>query len=189
VDVIAELRDAETMQEFDAATNAAQEERANIIRALIRMVRKEREKERIVRICYLLGEYRATEAVLDLAKHVAVEAEVTSENTELPRWGKYPAKEALVKCGSRSIRYMLANLETSDDEKVRELSAMVIWQVMGGGLPRVVDGKEFARVIVTSAMEEQADPAKKLRLRAALKYFKMPKKQLRDEPAGGKKDH
>jgi hypothetical protein len=165
------LRQAETLDEFERATIEAQENRRQFIRSLIRMLRRNPDKERMIRISYLLGEYRATEAMWDLAKCITLEAEVSDEDKEPPRWGKYPAQEALIKCGVRSVPYMVSNLESSGDEKVRELSAMVVWQVIGGGLPRVIDGKKHGRQILENAIDVQTDLAKKARLESALAYF------------------
>lgn len=175
-DFAMKLRQAQTLDEFEEATIQALEKRSEFIRSLIRMLRGNPEKERMIRICYLLGEYRATEAIWDLSKHIKLEDKTTGKLKKYPRWSRYPAQEALIKCGFRSIQYMIKNLETSEDEQVRKLSAMVIWQVIGEGLPRVVDGKEYGRLIVANEADKQTDSAKKMRLASALKYFETPAK-------------
>ena len=148
-----------------------QENRAEIISSLIRTLRKETDKEKKIRICYLLGEYRATEAIFDLAKNITLEAKLSETGDEPPRWFKYPAQDALVKCGTHSIPYMTRNIESSDDELTQKLSVQVIWQVIGEGLPRVLEGKEYAGMIIEKRIDEETDSVKKARLKSSLKYL------------------
>jgi hypothetical protein len=168
---------AQTMEEFEQATFNVQKRRSELIGFLKRMLRRETDNEKKIRICYLLGEYRATEAINDLTHHITLEADVKPFSTEIPRWFKYPAQEALVKCGTRSVPPMILNLETSNDELVRELSATVIWHVIGAGLPREIDGRDYARMIVQNAIDKQSDPVKKEKLQAALGLFVVSKRQ------------
>ena len=112
-----------------------------------------------------------TEAIWDLSKNISLEAQIPDELTEKPLWLKYPAQEALVKCGNRSIRYMLENIESSDNELIQKLSIEVIWQVMGEGLTQVLDGKNYARMIIEKRIDEETDSVKKARLQSSLKYL------------------
>jgi hypothetical protein len=168
--VIKRLQQSETLEEFDRLTRVALKERDENIYSLIRMLRSEPEKEKKIRICYLLGEYKAIEAIWDLAKNITLEAQVSDE-TKLPRWGKYPAQEALIKCGFRSIRYMISNIESSDDKQIQNLSVGVIWLVIGEGLSNYSDGKEYARMIIQKRINQESDPVKKERLEAAFGYL------------------
>ena len=169
--LIGDLQQAQTLEEFERATVEIQEKRSELITSLIRILRNETDKEKKIRICYLLGEYRATEAIWDLSKNISLEAQIPDELTEKPLWLKYPAQEALVKCGNRSIRYMLENIESSDNELIQKLSIEVIWQVMGEGLTQVLDGKNYARMIIEKRIDEETDSVKKARLQSSLKYL------------------
>jgi len=169
--LIGDLQQAQTLEEFDQATMKIQENRAEIISSLIRTLRKETDKEKKIRICYLLGEYRAAEAIFDLAKNITLEAKLSETGDEPPRWFKYPAQDALVKCGTHSIPYMTRNIESSDDELTQKLSVQVIWQVIGEGLPRVLEGKEYAGMIIEKRIDEETDSVKKARLKSSLKYL------------------
>jgi hypothetical protein len=171
-DLVLELNKALTFEEFENAVFTIQEKRSELITSLIRMLRNEYDKEKKIRICYLLGEYRATEAIYDLAKIINLEAEVTNKKSEEPRWYKYPAQEALIKCGYRSIPYMITNIESIDDKLIRELSVQVIWQGIGEGLTPVTDGKEYARMIIEKRMNQESDTSKKARLKLAIDYLK-----------------
>ena len=175
-DLVWDLGQAQTLEEFEQATIKIQEKRSELITFLIRMLRKETEKEKKIRICYLLGQYKATEAIRDLSKNITLEAQV-SDAARLPIWGKYPAQEALIKCGFRSIRYMISNIETSDDKQIQNLSVKVIWLVIGEGLSNYSDGKEYARMIIQKRINQESDPVKKARLEAALVYLANPKKK------------
>lgn len=172
-DLIWPLMQAETLEESDKETAALQESRSQLVTSLIIMLRRSPNREEKIRICFLLGEYRATEAVVDLAEHITLREEITKDIIGTPRWHFYPAQEALAKCGARSIPYMVRTLETSDDEEVRKLSAGVITMIMGQALGTPVEAKTHARLIVEAAMRKQPDQVKKARLKAALSYFKL----------------
>jgi hypothetical protein len=171
-EINADLQQAKTLEEFEKAAFSIQEKRSELITYLIRMLRSETNTEKKIRICYLLGEYRATEAIIDLAKNITLEAQIANEETKIPKWGKYPAQEALIKCGYSSIRYMISNIASSDDKQVRELSTSVIWQIIGEGLSRVADGKEYAQMIIEKSINKETDKVKKERLTLALVYLK-----------------
>ena len=166
-----DFKKAHTLEEIENATNKIQENRSETINSLKRLLETENDKEKRIRICYLLGEYRASEAILDLAKIINLEADIPPFSRELPRWRKYPAQEALVKCGARSIPYMISNIESNDGELIQKLSTEVIWQVMGTGLSRVLDGKDYARMIIEKRINEETDSVKKARLQSSLKYL------------------
>jgi len=166
------LSQAKTLDEFEKATIEAQERRLEFINSLIRMLRSKTDEEKTIRICYILGEYRATEAIFDLAKLITLEYKANVNDKKYPRWSRYPVQEALIKCGSRSIPYMLRNIESSDNKQVQELSAGVIWQVIGEGLKHVLDGKVYARMIIEKRMNEETDFVKKARLKSSLGFLK-----------------
>ncbi|MHC4529568.1 MAG: hypothetical protein ACYS29_16970, partial [Planctomycetota bacterium] len=97
-------------------------------------------------------------------------------------WDRYPVVEALIKIGKPSVRVMIHNIVSSNDKKVRDLSAKVI---------RYIEGREIGRIVLEKAAERQTDPAKKARLKGALDldYFKLPDEKTPDKAAGGKKDN
>jgi HEAT repeat protein len=89
-------------------------------------------------------------------------ADAELRKAETP-WDRYPAVEALIEIGNPSIRAMLAKLEATDDEHVRNLSARVIYHV---------EGPELSKIVVQLAIAQQNDPKKKKRLEAALPLLK-----------------
>jgi hypothetical protein len=121
---------------------------------------KANPKEVTFAIAFLLGFNRMEDSVRFLSPLIALEADMT-ENNHIP-WGRYPVAEALIRIGGPSIPAMMKNIETSDDKKVCELSAEVI---------RYVDGPEIAKFRLEKAMEKQADPGKKAKLKAAVEHI------------------
>ncbi|MDZ4821228.1 MAG: hypothetical protein SGJ20_19885 [Planctomycetota bacterium] len=108
---------------------------------------------------FLLGYYRDEDAVHSLGQHLTLEYKSDRLWKRLPRYGTYPAVEALVRIGKPSVREMLRILETSDDAHERALAARVIYYV---------EGDDLARLVVGFAAERQKDPAKKEKLLAAI---------------------
>ena len=98
----------------------------------------------------LLGEYRATEAVDFLAKHVSYE--VPSILREYHPLDGYPSAKALVKIGNPSIEGIHRRLATPCNEKEVELFAYIIYLIDGDavGMSRLQLGKEQASRIVTA---------------------------------------
>lgn len=168
--VTARLKQARTLEEFEQAAFTIQRHRSELIDTLIRMLRKEDDEERKIRICYLLGEYRASEAAMDLASNITLEAQVPPATSSMLRWYQYPAWEALVKCGNRSIPHILRSIESNDDELRQKLSAQGLWQIMSEGLPHK-DAKEHARMVIQKRIKEVSDPTKKTRLEASLRFL------------------
>jgi hypothetical protein len=116
-------------------------------------------KEANFAIAFLLGFHRMERAVPHLSKFITLETDATEQSRE-GLWERYPAAEALIHIGVPAIPEMIKNIETSDDEKVRKLSARVI---------RHVDGREIAIFRLEKTIERQPDPAKKAKLKAAIK--------------------
>ncbi len=119
-----------------------------------------RSKQTVFCSAFLVGMNRYAEAAGSLARLITLEDEARSPKRR--RWGQYPVAEALVRIGKPVIPAMLRNLETSDDEKTRRLTAKVILRV---------EGVEVAKSLVTSAIAKQQDPERKGRLRSSLVYF------------------
>jgi hypothetical protein len=114
---------------------------------------------------YLLGIYRMEQSVRELSRFITLEYKSIEESREF-LWDRYPIAEALTRIGKPSVSEMLNNIQTSDDEKVREISALVI-----GG----VEGPNVGRFIIETAMKK-AQPIAKIRFQKALEldYFKLP---------------
>lgn len=175
---IAHLSTKERMELIDELSR----ERGEIQRDLIRELRHTTSEEIKITAAFLLGIYRMEEAVRHLAEVITLESKQDELYKRLPLWSRYPVVEALIRIGKPSVRVMIQNIASSDDKKVRELSAKVI---------RYVEGREIGRIVLEKAAEKQTDPAKKARLKGALDldYFKLPEEKTPDKAAGGKKDN
>lgn len=169
---LAALTTAANEDDLDAALDLFIKTQIQVAIGLRTMLGERPLKERAVRICYVLGFCRANSAVEELSKWITLEVPSGKSFRRYPRWVRYPAQEALVRIGVPAIRHMILNLETSDDEKVRYLSARTILEIMRGTARDLTIGKQFARVILSNAADSQEDPEKKRRLQEALKYFK-----------------
>ena len=110
---------------------------------------------------FLLGLYRYAEATDSLANLIVMEDAGRNEKRQSREslWGEYPAVEALIRIGKPSVSAMLRNLESSEDEHVRGLSARVIYYV---------EGPKLAKIVVENAVNEQKDPIKKKLLESSL---------------------
>ena len=112
---------------------------------------------------FLLGRGHYEEAVFPLWRIITLKDKKKPSGYRVDAykelWQEYPAAEALVAIGKPSTRLMLQNLESSDDELVRELSLKII---------RDVEGVEVAQFLIERAITKQQIPAKKERLKNAL---------------------
>lgn len=112
---------------------------------------------------YLLGLYRYSNAVDNLANVITMESTKSSEDDRKSRWQQYPAVEALIVIGKPSVPAMLRNLASSSDQHVRALSARVIFHV---------EGEQIGQLIVESAIAKEDDPVKKQNLETSLPLIK-----------------
>jgi hypothetical protein len=115
---------------------------------------------------YLLGIYRMEQSVRELSKFITLEYISISPESREFLWDRYPIAEALTRIGKPSVSEMLKNIQTSEDEKVREIYALVI-----GG----VEGPNVGRFVIENAMKK-AQPLAKSSLQKALEldYFELP---------------
>lgn len=125
-------------------------DRSDLQTALISQLDESNPKEVNFAIAYLLGMYRMEQAVGSLSKYIALEAETGIEKHSA-LWDRYPVVEALIRIGNPAVPEMLKNIETSQDKKVRELSARVIRYVMGA---------DIAKIVLQSAMQDKSDSVK-----------------------------
>jgi len=149
-----------SLEELHESVSSLADERSEMIGRLMGRFRYEKEPERKIRIAFLLGRYRARQAVVDLSREITLESKKTRrENKELPLWGTYPVAEALARIGCPAIPEMIGNIESSESQQVRELSAWVVKKVYGARLGR--KALEFA-------IEKQTDQHKIANLQDAL---------------------
>jgi hypothetical protein len=142
--------------------------------AVIKELKRSQSDDARACLAFLLGRYRSVEAAEPLSKMIGLKNPSYDRFPGLPLVGAYPAYDALVRIGTPSLRFMVKNLESSDDKTERDLSAQVIWRVLGTAFDNTTrgkKGKELARLFLCKAIEWQSDPAKKKNLESALKYF------------------
>ena len=157
---LASLKSDERMRLLEQVSG----EFADVKSGLISQLDESDPKAVIFSVAFLLGTFREEQSVHHLSKFIAIKSDrPLLPDRRMPIWGDYPVVEALISIGNRAIPEMLKNIESSDDEKVRELSAKVI---------RYVDGPEIAKFRLEKAIERQSDPAKKARLTAAMESIK-----------------
>jgi len=175
MDLRSKLTEAKTLEQLDKVVEEAYLERSKRISDLGRMLHSNINDDLKARVCFLLGEFRAERAMGDLGSIMTFEhsdlEDGAMEITNIPRWFKYPATEALAKCGFRSIPQMVKKLETSDDEEFRKFLVNAIWTNIGTMLPRATDGKKYARQIIEDYIVIQTDPKKKAKLQDTLDYL------------------
>ena len=110
---------------------------------------------------YILGRERLAEGVPVLVANMLLHAPIQLDS-KLPLWGEYPAVQALANIGTPAVGPMLQNLRSSDDAKTRELSLRVL---------RVVEGKEVAHFVLTTAAGQATEPGYRDRLVEAVKVL------------------
>jgi HEAT repeat protein len=143
--------------------NQLSKDRSNLQTKLLSQLDESNPKEVTFGIAYLLGVYRMDQAVRHLSKYIALKNEQSDLVKRLPLYGEYPIVEALIRIGNPAIPAMIENIESSDDENVRKLSARVI---------RYIDGTEIANFRLAKRMENESDPIKKARLIAAMESIR-----------------
>jgi hypothetical protein len=141
-----------------------EKERIDVRTELIRCFEETPDDETRFTVAYLLGYFRMSEAVPILSKRITLDAgypDSWAPGGRVP-WTQYPVAEALISIGNPSIRAMMDNIRTTDDDNVRKLSVRVI---------RYIEGPEIGRVILQRDFEKQTDANSKARLQAAIIAF------------------
>ena len=113
---------------------------------------------------YLLGAGRFKGAEGILNGHILNADEKRWNETHVHPWiwAHYPAMEALPKVGSDAVPWLVNDLETCDEPKLRELALLA--------LREAVFDDEFTAILLKRAVAaHQHDPAKLARLQGALK--------------------
>ena len=136
--------------------------RRTFLRAIERRLRQEPDPAKKAAVCYLLGEYRAAEAIEPLLDLIDLEAPETLAEFitfgSLPRWGKYPAYEALVKIGTPAIPAVVDRLAVEEEEPRRELQVSVIRKILG---------RERGADMLAEASRDQSDVERQEKLELA----------------------
>jgi hypothetical protein len=130
--------------------------RHETITQLIRDLRHAQSTNEQIRLCYALGELRADSALTELTKRLRLEDKnYTGRVRSRPRWGRYPAQEALVKIGVGATPKMIGKLKLSGDEQERELAV---------GVLKSVYGPKIAKAVIADAAENEKNPERRRRL-------------------------
>jgi|SRR5579862_7288732 len=151
-----------SLEQWQKEVERRVEERGRVIDFYIVQLRSEGDPKKQTRIAFLLGEYRADQAVGDLAAIIKLQNDEDMEHRHLPLWTKYPAYEALIKIGAPAIPLMVEKLESEQDAAARLLEVSVI---------RGVYGAEIGKVVLERAEARQTDSSKKAKLSEALKLI------------------
>jgi hypothetical protein len=146
-------------------------ERHNLINNLIRQLRygKNLNKEKKIRICFLLGQYRASEAAKDLLNIIALENKIKpGQEYRRSLWERYPAFEALERIGMPAVRHILIKLGTESDINAMRLEVILI---------RGLYGKEIGKMVLEKAIAKQADKEKAENITKAMGLIRWSKRK------------
>ncbi|MDQ2732210.1 MAG: HEAT repeat domain-containing protein [Armatimonadota bacterium] len=111
---------------------------------------------------YLLGQGQFYDAASALNSRITLTDDKRYHGTFAHHWfwSHYPAMEALGRIGEASVPWLIYDLATSDDPKVRQLALFE--------LSVIKDDNEYTGTILKRALVKEHDPAKKTRLQKAL---------------------
>jgi hypothetical protein len=130
------------------------------------------DDERKVLAVYLLGELRPsdTNSVMALLENIDLKS-LKYDLRSMPRWGDYPAQEALISIGKPCVSVLLGSLPSEGRELRRHLICKTLVEIEGRNGESV--SKELGRQIVQTQLGEklatESDPSKKANLELALK--------------------
>jgi hypothetical protein len=113
-------------------------------------------------LIYLLGELRDVRAVSSFIKFIDLKAPRIDPRIRKPRWGDYPAAEALTKIGTQSVRILVLRLAEEQTKLRRQLMVTVIWEV---------EGEKAGRATLEVALTQQTNDAARTNMRASLEAF------------------
>jgi len=163
-------------QTCDRAVDSILQDRQAVISELIVLIDPVNTKKYSVQTrcaaAYLLGMFRASEAVTVLSKALANEPE-QREISDISRYDA-PVWTALVRIGRPAVPAMIENIETSDNRILRIKSLDVLNHVLGG--------KRRVLELLTKLREQAKDRPKTERIEAAIQrteaHFKEDKEPL-----------
>ncbi len=149
----------------DSSVDSILQDRLGIVQQLIPLIdpanaQKYSDETRSV-AAYLLGKFRASEAVPVLSRALADEPGVElifnrSRYYDVPFW------TALVRIGRPAVPAMIENIETSDNAVLRKRSLSVLYHVLGG--------KRRITELLTKLKVRTKDRAKLQRIEAAVQH-------------------
>lgn len=148
----------------DRAVDSILQDRQAVISELIVLIDPVNTKKYSVQTrcaaAYLLGMFRASEAVTVLSRALANEPE-QREISDISRYDA-PVWTALVRIGRPAVPTMIENIETSDNRILRIKSLDVLYHVLGG--------KRRVLELLTKLKEQAKDRPKTERIEAAIQH-------------------
>jgi len=122
---------------------------------------------------WLLGVLRPadTNSLAILIEYIDLKATKFDFKTRLPRWGDYPAEEALIGIGKPAVSPILQHLPSETKELRRHLMCEVLIRVEGrkGEVFNEAEGKVAAQNQIKQLIAAETDSTKRANLQAALK--------------------
>lgn len=120
--------------------------------------------EKKVLVIYLLGGLRPkdTNSVEVLIENIDLKAPRMDLATDIPRWGPYPAQDALVRIGAPAIDPILNHLPSEGNALRRHLMCGVLKD-------KHVESKEAATNQIKERLAVESNPSKRVNLELSLK--------------------
>lgn len=125
------LRQAKTEQEMDRVIADFNQSNLNLIQNLSSFLNEAKSQESKVRACFLLGEIRNPRATRVLLDNLFVEADVPTQNTRIPLWGRYPCQDALAKIGKPTEHTLLELLSSSASDQAKNAALKILQHIEG----------------------------------------------------------
>jgi HEAT repeat protein len=149
----------------EQAVDSTLHDRSEIVRGLISFVdpvnAKKYSDETRCASAYLLGEFRAIEAVPVLSQ-VLVDEPGPKDTFGIDRYAA-PVWTALVRIGRPAVPAMVENIEASDDKILRKKSLGVLYHVLGG--------KRRVLELLTKLQGKTKDRSKVQRVQSAIQHI------------------
>ncbi|MCD4825694.1 MAG: hypothetical protein K8S55_13960 [Phycisphaerae bacterium] len=143
--------DAVSIKDADKAANNSVDAYYKAVRYLLTQLRNSKTPAAKTYTIYLLGTFRAKQAVWDLVKIIDFKATHVDPKTRIGRWGPYPAQEALSKIGFPSVEPIVKALGKEENQTRRKLMLMVLLDVLG---------KDVAQFVLQRASKTATDKEK-----------------------------
>ncbi len=126
-----------------------------------------------VLVIYLLGELRVsdTNSIEVLIKYINLKATKIEPKLSAPRWGYYPAQEALIKIGTPVVNPILNHLPNEGNELRGHLMFEALIRIEGkkGSIFNEPEGKKIVQDQIKDKLASESDPSKRANLDAALR--------------------
>jgi len=122
---------------------------------------------------WLLGELDPTNmnSVEVFIEHIDLKASKIDPKFGFPRWGLYPAKDALLKSGKVAVIPLMTHLANEANELRRQLMCEVLVEIEGWNKPDFdkAKGQKIVETQIKEKLASESDPAKRTNLELALK--------------------